>query len=276
MDEMRGTCRQCGAQPPQDSVFCPNCGARLEAVVPASVPAETAATPFDLPATNDVAAPVTSNQETATGNPAEAAPAAESAMPSGTAVPQPQSSQPFQPNTQPQYAQSFQAPPQPGLASQTPPNFVPQGQPGVPPQGTPVYPSQTQAGMPQGRPVAMPGAKPAGGGKGFPFYYVLISGLMIIGLLYWAFCIFLYPNYEYPVLTEDAQRWLLFAGSVVLVVWNLSMRIRYRGTRKRIIPNILAAVIFLVILYGYGMIEMTPDDTLHQFFAGLTSSIFGN
>ena len=156
-------CIKCGADLPDGSVFCTNCGAKLDAGQPAQAPSQPQASaqpvagqpgkpqqasPYDQPAQTP-SQPQASAQPVAgqPGKPQQASPYDQPAQaPSQPQAPaQPVAGQPGKPQQASPYDQPAQAPSQP----QAPDQPV-TGQPGKPQQASPYgQPVQTSAGQPQ-------------------------------------------------------------------------------------------------------------------------------
>lgn len=57
---------------------------------------------------------------------------------------------------------------------------------------------------------------------------------------------------DYPRLTEDAQRLLLFAGAVGILIYTLSLRLAVK--KLKAVPTILLVISCLVIVYLFSMV----------------------
>ena len=79
------------------------------------------------------------------------------------------------------------------------------------------------------------------------------------------------PDYDYPVLTEEAQRYVLLTAAIALVIYTLSLKLTMK--KLRALPTIILVVFSLVVGYFFCTIELTDGDWLHDTVINITESV---
>lgn len=153
--------------------------------------------------------------------------------------------------------------PQPQV--QQPNTYQPQSQTLMQPQynqtSTPQQEAQTQQG----------GTDKAVKKKKFPWFFSALWLIMFVAVGVWAYMFFIHPTYKYPILTEDAQRYVIFTVAVASLVYTLSLKLTMK--KLKAIPSILIVLLGLVIFYFFCMVELQDGDILHDAISNLIESV---
>ncbi|MGI6123847.1 MAG: hypothetical protein ACOYIG_06575 [Acetivibrionales bacterium] len=107
--------------------------------------------------------------------------------------------------------------------------------------------------------------------KKFPWFFTILWVAMFAAVGVWAYFIFVHPTYDYPILTEDAQRFVLFTVSIAALIYTLSLKLSVK--KLKAIPAILLVVLVLVIFAFFCVVELQEGDFLHDTVGNLVESV---
>jgi hypothetical protein len=148
----------------------------------------------------------------------------------------------------------------------TPDNFQ-QQTPGEPqPQITYQAPIYQQAPGPQSS-ASVPEPKK----KKFPWFFTVLWLIMLAAVGIWGYFLLIDPNYNYPVFTPEAQRYVIFTAAVAVLIYTLSLKLAIK--KLKAIPAILMVVFGLVIFVLFCMIELQEGNFLHDMVSDLVESV---
>jgi len=253
-------CDSCGYKIPATAMFCPMCGQKQEPVqapeptpqpdVTQQEPASVTQTPEEV----QTAETKPAGQEEQINSEVKPEPAETVPETSPAAAP----AEPEKPDTQ-----------QPQVTYAPPPQPQPAPQP-VSQQPQPQY--QQPAQQPQGAPVTAAAQQeaPVKKKKKFPWVFTILWLAMLAAVGVCAYFIFVAPNYDYPELTEDAQRFILFTACVAALIYTLSLKLAMK--KLRAIPTIILVVLTIVGFFFFCLIELT-DGFLHETVVNIVESI---
>lgn len=219
---------------PADAIFCAECGQKQEIPAPQVQPNYV-----EEIKTDSVAAPEAV---------VEKAPEAPSQpVPPAYTVQQP----PVQPAAQPQsYQQPQSYPQQPQSYPQQPQSYAP--------QQSYYQPQPAQAAVPQ-KP------KPK---KKFPWIFTVLWLGMLGFVAFWTYYMFA-PGYE-PEITLDTVRILIYAVTVVLMVYILNLKL---ATKKlKVLPTIFLVIVLLASILLFSSYELMEGEALHDWLSPITES----
>lgn len=153
-----------------------------------------------------------------------------------------------------------------------------QPQPQLQPQ--PIYqqapvPQQTpyvqQAPVTQQPPVAQQAPVPAPKKKKFPWFFTVLWLIMFAAVGIWGYFLLVDPNYNYPILTSEAQRYVIFTAAVAAIIYTFSLKLTMR--KLKAIPTILLVVFSLAIFVLFCLIELPDENFLHDMVSNLVESV---
>ncbi len=98
--------------------------------------------------------------------------------------------------------------------------------------------------------------------KRFPWFFTASWSLLLIGAGVWGYFLFFDYSYDYPVISEDVQRVVLYTVAVALLIYTLSLKLTLR--RLKFVPSLLLVLSFLVVFYFFCTIELIEGDILHD------------
>lgn len=98
--------------------------------------------------------------------------------------------------------------------------------------------------------------------KRFPWFFTASWSLLLIGAGVWGYFLFFDYNYDYPIISEDVQRVVLYTVAVALLIYTLSLKLTLR--RLKFLPALFLVLSFLVVFYFFCTIELIEGDTLHD------------
>jgi len=112
---------------------------------------------------------------------------------------------------------------------------------------------------------------PAQKKKKFPWFFTVLWLIMFTAVGFWGYLYFFYPNYDYPIFTEDAQRFVLFTVAVASLIYTLSLKLSMK--KFKAVPAILMVVLGLVIFVFFCLIELQEGDLLHDMVSDLVENV---
>lgn len=252
-------CDSCGYKIPATAMFCPMCGQKQEPVQasePAPQPEMTQQEPVEITQTVaekqvEESTPAVSEEQAINDiKPEEETVTEPASEPEAASAPV----EPEKPVTQ--QPQITYTPPQPQPQPQ-PVNLQPQ------PQQQPNFVQSTPA--PAAQQPAAPVKK-----KKFPWVFTILWLAMLAAVGVWAYFIFVAPNYDYPELTEDAQRFMLFTACVAALIYTLSLKLSVK--KLKAIPTIILVLLAMVGFFFFCLVELT-DGFLHETVVNIIESI---
>lgn len=107
--------------------------------------------------------------------------------------------------------------------------------------------------------------------KKFPWVFTVLWVLAAIAVGVWSYFVCIHPEYDYPVLTEDAQRWILLTVAIALLVYTLTLKLTMK--KLKALPTVLLVIAALVVFYFFCMVELTDNDLLHDVLSDITEKI---
>jgi len=106
--------------------------------------------------------------------------------------------------------------------------------------------------------------------KKFPWFFTVLWLIMLAAVGIWSYFYFVHPDYDYPIFTEDAQRFVLFTAAIASLIYTLSLKLSMK--KLRAIPTVLLVILGLVIFVFFCLIELQEGDLLHD----MVSELFEN
>ncbi len=147
--------------------------------------------------------------------------------------------------------------------------------PVVPPAApSPSYPKAEQPMAPistQPKAVTPPASPKPAPKKRFPWVFTVLWLIMTVAVGVWSYFVLLHPEYDFPVLTEDAQRYILLTAAIALIVYTLSLKLTMK--KLKALPTVILVVASLVVFYFFCTVELTDGDWLHDTVTSITESI---
>jgi len=107
--------------------------------------------------------------------------------------------------------------------------------------------------------------------KKFPWFFTVLWLIMLGAVGIWGYLYFIHPDYDYPILTEDAQRFVLFTVAVASLIYTLSLKLSMK--KFRAIPTILMVLFGIVIFVFFCLIELQDGDLLHDMVSDLVENV---
>lgn len=167
-------------------------------------------------------------------------------------------------NTIPDNQQQEQKPviPQPSITYQAQPQPQPQHVFHQAPvaQQAPYF---QQAPAAQQAPYAQQAAPvPAPKKKKFPWFFTVLWLIMFAAVGIWGYFLLVDPNYNYPIFTPEAQRYVAFTVAAALLVYTLSLKLAMK--KFKVIPTIFMIIFGVVIFAFFCLVELPAGNFLHD------------
>jgi hypothetical protein len=253
-------CPSCGTPLALSAAFCHQCGKKQNSAADEAPVTNAYSTDNteSVPESEPALAGTSPIEEVQNDSPAQTeTPAIEAEAPSQPDIEQPEVQQ-LPPETpvapvapqQPYVAQSPAPTPQVTAAAPQPASIAP----------------QTPAAAPQTAPAQKPVPK-----KKFPWVFTVLWVLAAAAVGLWSYFVLIHPEYDYPVLTEDAQRYILLTVAIALLIYTLSLKLTMK--KLKVLPTVLLIIAAVVIFYFFCTVELTDGDLLHDVLTDLTESI---
>ncbi|NLX64449.1 MAG: hypothetical protein GX022_06730 [Clostridiaceae bacterium] len=106
--------------------------------------------------------------------------------------------------------------------------------------------------------------------KKFPWFFTVLWLILLGAVGIWGYFLLIDPNYNYPVLTPEAQRYIIFTVAVAVLIYTLSLKLAMK--KLRAIPTVLLVLFGIIIFVLFCMIELQEGNFLHD----TVSEIFEN
>lgn len=107
--------------------------------------------------------------------------------------------------------------------------------------------------------------------KKFPWFFTVLWLILLLCVGIWAYFLFVDAGYDYPIITEDVQRLVLFTVASAFLIYTLSLKLSMR--KLRAFPTVILVIAALVIFYFFCMVELTEGDWLHDIVSNITNNI---
>lgn len=107
--------------------------------------------------------------------------------------------------------------------------------------------------------------------KKFPWFFTVLWVLMSAAVGIWGYFLLVDPNYNYPILTSEAQRYVIFTAAVAVIIYTFSLKITMK--KLKAIPTILLVVFSLAIFVLFCLIELQDGNFLHDTVSNLVESV---
>jgi len=139
---------------------------------------------------------------------------------------------------------------------------------------TPQHPITYQAPITQQAPYAQqsaPVTTPEPKKKKFPWFFTILWLIMLGAVGVWGYFLLIDPDYNYPVFTPEAQRYVIFTVAVAVLIYTLSLKLAMK--KLRAIPTVLMVLFGLIIFILFCMIELQEGNFLHDTVSDLIENV---
>lgn len=107
--------------------------------------------------------------------------------------------------------------------------------------------------------------------KKFPWFFTVLWLLTFAAVGIWGFFLLVDQNYDFPIFTVEAQRYVIFTAAVAVLIYTLSLKLAIK--KLKAIPAILLVLFSIAIFVLFCLVELQDGDFLHDMVSNLVESV---